>query len=98
MCMSLFFSFCEKQLQMWEYKACTSWSWRALIFNYFIFQLKYAIFANFLHPFKNCHVALFWIKVYVVLGGTSSQFFPFLFFFHMVLHDVIFQMTAWIVI
>jgi hypothetical protein len=35
--------------------------------------MKCTIFANFLHPFKDCHVARFWVQCQ---NGTYGQFFP----------------------
>jgi hypothetical protein len=42
----------------------------ALVMNYLIFHHKFIIPANLLHPFKDCHVALFWTKVHVVPRGN----------------------------
>jgi hypothetical protein len=74
--------------------------------NYFIFLHECIIFTNFLHPFKDCHVNIFWAKVYVVPKDNPPGkllvlpiewrililfFFLFL-LFHMVVHDIIFNM------
>jgi hypothetical protein len=64
------FSIWENQIQMEEYKMNTIQNQDALVMNYLIFHHKFIIPANLLHPFKDCHVALFWTKVHVVPRGN----------------------------